>query len=237
MSPLDCQAYRGHLRSDLRPRVEWVTLRLMATTVLRPELSVDTRSGVFDNLMATTYRKVYNMAFRLCGNRADAEDLTQEACFRAYRSFDKYEGNRPFENWIFRIVTRLYLDLLRNRHRRVKVVSYDSRPLQEFEEGPNFEFPDVQPNAETHLLESFFSEDVEAVLALLSEEECKLVTLADIDGIPYSELAEHFGCPVGTIRSRLHRVHKRIRRGLKHVRRGHMGADARERLAHSRAPY
>src|SRR5688572_32095795 len=72
----------------------------------------------FNMLMDETYRKVYNMAYRLVGNRPDAEDLTQEAFYRAYRSFGDYEGDRPFENWIFRIVTRLFLDLLRNRRRR-----------------------------------------------------------------------------------------------------------------------
>ena len=80
----------------------------------------------FNELMEATGRKVYNMAFRLAGNRPDAEDLTQEAFFRAYRSFKDYEGDRPFENWIFRIVTRLYLDLLRNRRRRISAVSYDA---------------------------------------------------------------------------------------------------------------
>ena len=77
----------------------------------------------FNELMDATYKKVYNMAYRLSGSRADAEDLTQEAFFRAYRSFRDYEGDRPFENWIFRIVTRLFLDLLRTRRRRVKSVS------------------------------------------------------------------------------------------------------------------
>src|SRR4051812_24216946 len=79
----------------------------------------------FNDLMAESYKKVYNMAYRLSGNRNDAEDLSQEAFYRAYRSFGDYEGDRPFENWIFRIVTRLFLDLLRNRRRRVKTVSYD----------------------------------------------------------------------------------------------------------------
>src|SRR6478609_8601577 len=83
----------------------------------------------FNELMEETYKKVFNMAYRLSGSRSDAEDLTQEAFFRAYRSFHDYEGDRPFENWIFRIVTRLFLDLLRNRRRRVKSVSYDT-PLQ-----------------------------------------------------------------------------------------------------------
>src|SRR5579864_6145517 len=80
----------------------------------------------FNELMESTYKKVFNMAYRLAGNRPDAEDLTQEAFYRAYRSFPDYEGDKPFENWIFRIVTRLFLDMLRTRRRRVKAVSYDS---------------------------------------------------------------------------------------------------------------
>ena len=77
----------------------------------------------FNELMGETYKKVYNMAYRLSNSRADAEDLTQEAYFRAYRSFRDYEGDKPFENWIFRIVTRLFLDLLRSRRRRVRMCS------------------------------------------------------------------------------------------------------------------
>ena len=60
----------------------------------------------FNELMKASYRKVFNMAYRLSGTRPDAEDLTQEAYYRAYRSFEDYEGDRPFENWIFRIVTK-----------------------------------------------------------------------------------------------------------------------------------
>src|SRR5687768_10473305 len=97
--------------------------RAMSTTVYTLDPRELTR---FNELMNESYRKVYNMAYRLAGNRADAEDLTQEAFYRAYRSFADYEGDRPFENWIFRIVTRLFLDLLRNRRRRIKAVSYDA---------------------------------------------------------------------------------------------------------------
>src|SRR5688572_14354616 len=107
----------------------------------------------FNELLDETYKKVYNMAYRLSGSRADAEDLTQEAFYRAYRSFRDYEGDKPFENWIFRIVTRLFLDLLRNRRRRVKAVSYDA-PLQR-EGGDDslyFDMADDSPNAEQELM-------------------------------------------------------------------------------------
>ncbi len=174
----------------------------------------------FNELMQGTYRKVYNMAFRLSGNRPDAEDLTQEAFFRAYRSFKDYEGDRPFENWIFRIVTRLFLDLLRHRRRRVKSVSYDS-PLQRDGADDNlyFDMADDRPDPEQQMLGQTFSEDLQTVLSSLSTEQRMLVTLADVEGIPYSDIAEMLNKPVGTIRSRLHRTHKLIRTRLEQMRR------------------
>jgi RNA polymerase sigma-70 factor (ECF subfamily) len=160
------------------------------------------------------------MAFRLAGNRSDAEDLTQEAFYRAYRSFRDYEGDRPFENWIFRIVTRLFLDMLRNRRRRVKVVSYDT-PLQNGagDDTLYFDMPDQKPNPEQEMLEGSFSEELQNVMNSLSPEQRMLITLADIEGMPYKEIADLMGKPVGTIRSRLHRTHKLIRAKLEQLRR------------------
>jgi RNA polymerase sigma-70 factor (ECF subfamily) len=173
----------------------------------------------FNELMEGTYRKVYNMAFRLAGNRADAEDLTQEAFFRAYRSFREFEGDRPFENWIFRIVTRLFLDMLRIRRRRIKSVSYDT-PLSNSvgDENLYFEMPDNGCNPEQKVMENSFSEDLQKALNSLSPEQRLLITLADIEGVAYKEIAEILGKPVGTIRSRLHRTHKAIRARLEQIR-------------------
>jgi RNA polymerase sigma-70 factor (ECF subfamily) len=184
--------------------------------------------AMFNELMSATYKKVYNMAYRLAGSRSDAEDLTQEAFYRAYRSFRDYEGDRPFENWIFRIVTRLFLDLLRTRRRRVKAVSYDS-PLHTGggDENLFFEMPDSAPNPEDVLLESTFSEDLQKAMNSLSPEQRLLVTLADIEGVPYKDIAEMLDKPVGTIRSRLHRTHKLIRTRLEQIRRDHQPIGAR----------
>jgi RNA polymerase sigma-70 factor (ECF subfamily) len=195
------------------------------TTKLTPSEQV-----TFNQLMEETYKKVYNMAFRLAGNRSDAEDLTQEAFFRAYRSFRDYEGDRPFENWIFRIVTRLFLDLLRTRRRRVKAVSYDT-PLQTGGNDDNlyFEMPDSAPSPEESMLEGTFSEDLQKALNSLSPEQRLLVTLADIEGVPYKDIADMLGKPVGTIRSRLHRTHKLIRARLEQIRREGHGANAPKR--------
>src|SRR5947199_8624241 len=75
----------------------------------------DSGHSEFENLVARTQRQAYNMAYRMTGNRDDAEDLTQEAYLRAYRSFDKYNRTLPFENWFFRILSNLFVDGLRRK--------------------------------------------------------------------------------------------------------------------------
>src|SRR3989440_11406379 len=69
----------------------------------------------FETLVERTKRQAYNMAYRMTVNREDAEDLTQEAYLRAYRSFDKYNRALPFENWFFRILSNLFVDVLRRK--------------------------------------------------------------------------------------------------------------------------
>jgi RNA polymerase sigma-70 factor (ECF subfamily) len=169
--------------------------------------------------MDGTYKKVFNLAYRLAGNRSDAEDLTQEAYFRAYRSFSEYQGDKPFENWIFRIVTRLFLDLLRTRRRRIQSVSYDAPIARDgADDVLHFEVPDDAPSPEAMLMNSSLSEDLQLVLGSLSPEQQMLITLADIEQIPYKEIAEMLDRPVGTIRSRLHRAHKLMRSRLERLR-------------------
>lgn len=186
----------------------------------------------FEDLMKRTQKKVYNMAYRLSGNAADAEDLTQEAFFRAYRSFDSYEGDKPFENWILRIVTRLYLDLLRHRRRRVQTVSYDN-PLHKDsgEDDLFFEQADDRANPDAVLMDANLGEELEDALRSLPAEQRLVVMLADIDGVPYKDIAEMLDAPVGTIRSRLHRTHKALRQRLAKWEEQHEGHIANLRLS------
>lgn len=168
----------------------------------------------FSKKMASTYRKVYNLAYRLSGNANDAEDLTQEAFVRAFRHFEDYEGDKPFENWIFRIVTRLFLDLRRSRNRRVQTVSYDATWSTDQDETVAFQIADETMSPEKALFDRMFSDELEQVLNLLTPEQRLLVTLADVEGMPHKDIADIIGSPVGTIRSRLHRMHKFLREQL-----------------------
>lgn len=169
----------------------------------------------FGELVEQSYRKVYNLAYRLSGNRQDAEDLTQEAFYRAYRSFGDFEGDKPFENWIFRIVTRLFLDLKRSRRRRIQAVSFDA-PVRApgHDDEISIDVADDGPNPEQTFFFDQMSEELECALSKLKPEHRVMVMLADVQGMPYQEIAEVVGVPVGTVRSRLHRAHKQLRSTL-----------------------
>jgi RNA polymerase sigma-70 factor (ECF subfamily) len=162
--------------------------------------------------MSRSYKKVYNTVYRLCGHRSDAEDLTQEAFYRAYRSFENYQGDKPFENWIMRIASRLFLDLLRNRKRRITTVSFDAPMKKEGCDGEiHLDIPDKSPGPEREVVDSVLSEDLQLALQTLSSDQRYLIQLADIEGLSYQEIAEHLGTPIGTVRSRLHRTHRLLR--------------------------
>ena len=66
-------------------------------------MTLNVQHNEFEKLISRTQRQAYNMAYRMTGNRDDAEDLTQEAYLRAYRSFDKYDRALPFENWFYKV--------------------------------------------------------------------------------------------------------------------------------------
>ena len=72
-------------------------------------------SDEFEQLFQRSYHRAYNAAYRMMGNSTDAEDLTQEAFVRVWASFDRYDRTRPFEGWLFRILSNLAIDRWRRR--------------------------------------------------------------------------------------------------------------------------
>jgi RNA polymerase sigma-70 factor (ECF subfamily) len=181
------------------------------TTTLTPRSD---GTNNFSALIDESYQKVYNMAYRLSGNRQDAEDLTQEACYRAFRSFDDFEGDRPFTNWIFRIVTRLYLDLKRSRSRRVREVSLEVPVVNTSDKELRREPADPRPNPEMELLNGVISEEFQNALNGLSRGQLDLVKMADLTDVDNAEIASRLSLHGGTVRSRLHRAHLQMRNQL-----------------------
>src|SRR5947208_14431725 len=126
----------------------------------------DRAHGEFEALVARTQRQAYNMAYRMTGNRDDAEDLTQEAYLRAYRSFDKYNRALPFENWFFRILSNLFVDGLRRKPKQAPL-SLD-QPLSDSSESEyTLEVPDVEADPEIRIMKDVMDERIKCTLARL----------------------------------------------------------------------
>ena len=168
----------------------------------------------FDDLVQRYHKQAYNIAYRLTGNHADAEDLTQEAFLRAFRFFGHYRRDLPFENWLYRIMSNLFVDELRRRP-KARIHSLDT-PVggDSGESNAYLEIPDSRDNPERVVLHEELDEQIQRALEMLPADFRMTVILADIEGMSYEEISQTMGCSLGTVRSRLHRGRKMLRSRL-----------------------
>ncbi len=160
----------------------------------------------WDDVVEAHSGRVYRLAYRLTGNRHDAEDLTQEVFVRVFRSLSSYTPG-TFEGWLHRITTNLFLDQVRRKARiRFDGLADDAADrLPGREPGP----------AETYEA-SHFDDDVQRALDALLPEFRAAVVLADIEGLTYEEISATLGVKLGTVRSRIHRGRSQLRKALAH---------------------
>ncbi len=168
----------------------------------------------FETLMRRTKRQAFNIAYRMTGNRDDAEDLTQEACLRAFRSFSTYNRKLPFEGWFFRILTNLFIDLMRRRPKQ-KPLSLD-QPVgdEDSDDRMVLQIPDSLSDPERNLMDKVLDERLHRALLELPEMFRTAVLLCDVDGKSYDEIATLMNSSVGTVRSRIHRGRTILRKQL-----------------------
>jgi RNA polymerase sigma-70 factor, ECF subfamily len=170
--------------------------------------------GEFESLVARTQRQAYNMAYRMTGNRDDAEDLTQEAYLRAYRSFDKYDRALPFENWFFRILSNLFVDRLRRRPKQTPLSLNQSLTNADGEDDYTLEVADDSANPETQFLKDIVDERLQDALSGMPKDFRTAVLLCDVEGLSYEEIAKAMGTSIGTVRSRIHRGRLMLRKRM-----------------------
>jgi RNA polymerase sigma-70 factor (ECF subfamily) len=168
----------------------------------------------FDSLVRKCHRQAYNIAYRMAGNHADAEDLTQEAFLRAYRFFDRYNRQMPFENWLYRIISNVFIDEIRKKP-KIRTHSLDQPlPNGNPDSEIRLELPDSTHDPEQMMLQTQLDEPLQKALNSLPYDFRQAVVLADVEGLSYEEIAEVMACSLGTVRSRLHRGRKMLRNKL-----------------------
>lgn len=163
----------------------------------------------FNTLVERYHKQAYNVAYRMAGNHADAEDLTQEAFIRAYRFFGQYRRDLPFESWLYKIMSNVFIDMLR-RKPKAKIRSLDE-PISTEDGETQMELPDPSGGPEEVVLSNDMDRRIQAALNTLPEVFRLTVIYADIEGLSYEEIAEATNTNIGTVRSRLHRGRKLLR--------------------------
>ena len=167
------------------------------------EMAEDTVPS-WDEIVERHSERVYRLAYRLTGNRPDAEDLTQDVFVRVFRSLDRYRPG-TFEGWLHRITTNLFLDKVRRRQR----IRFDA--LSD-ERAARLVSSSAAP--EVAYADRTFDADIELALGELPPEFRVAVVLCDVEGLTYDEIAEITGAKLGTVRSRIHRGRALLREAL-----------------------
>jgi len=170
------------------------------------EPRVDSGTPSWEQIVEEHSDRVFRLAYRLTGNRPDAEDLTQEVFVRVFRSLDSYVPG-TFEGWLHRITTNLFLDQARRKQKiRFDALS-DERADRLTSEAPT---PDAA------YADQRFDDDIERALATLPPDFRAAVVLCDVEGLTYEEIAGILDAKIGTVRSRIHRGRAMLRKALAH---------------------
>jgi RNA polymerase sigma-70 factor (ECF subfamily) len=140
--------------------------------------------------------RVYNVALRVLGDPEDARDATQDAFVSMLRKLSQFRGEAAFTTWLHRVTVNSCYDILRKRRRQ---------PMLRLVSDEDDYMPETGPPVADHADATVDSIDVSRALQLIPEEYRMTLVLADIEDLPYEEIARVLDVPVGTVKSRVHR--------------------------------
>jgi RNA polymerase sigma-70 factor (ECF subfamily) len=142
---------------------------------------------------------LYRVALRLTGNAADAEDLVQETMLRAYRSWERYTRGTNAKGWLLTILRHLFINEYRRKRRHPETVDVDTiEPFALFQEVQ-------EEDPQGAFFDRIVDDEVLRAVDQLPEAFREAVTLSDVEGLSYEEVAKVLDVPVGTVKSRLYR--------------------------------
>ena len=160
------------------------------------------------NLLVKKYQhKVVSLVSRYVNNPGDIPDVAQEAFIKAYRAIPDFRGESAFYTWLYRIAVNTAKNYIVAQGRRPPDMDVDSQDAETYEGAESLH---EVANPENLMLSDEIRAEVAATLAGLPEDLRTAITLREIEGLSYEEIAEVMECPVGTVRSRIFRAREAI---------------------------
>jgi RNA polymerase sigma-70 factor (ECF subfamily) len=169
----------------------------------------------FESYLTPILDAAYGTALRMTRNRDDAEDLVQETALQAFRAFDTFQPETNFKAWFFRILTNLFINKYRKQRRAPQTHDLEDAPaLFLFKQTRNLGWHAWNSDPAALVLGRLEVEDVARAMASLPQDYHIVSTLYFMQEFSYEEIADIVGCPVGTVRSRLHRGRRMLQKAL-----------------------
>lgn len=148
---------------------------------------------------------MYNFAMRLTRNPDDAADLVQDSMLKGFRFFDSFDKGTNCKAWLFRILKNTHINRYRQESKAPETVEYDV--VEEFYD--TIKDSSVETSTlERKIFDETLDDELSTALDNLPEMFRTVVVMCDIEELTYEEIAELLDCPIGTVRSRLHRARK-----------------------------
>ncbi len=156
----------------------------------------------FNELVRTTYRDIYALAYRLTGNRDDAGDVVQDAYVRAYRAIRRFRGDSSFSTWMYRITSNCASTHLSRRTRQRTEELSDDVPIVDLR-------PEQDPSLRAEA--AVLRHHIDRAIRALPERLRQVVVLRDLHDLSHSEIAAELGITTSAAKVRLHRARQRLR--------------------------
>ena len=169
----------------------------------------------FELLVIKYQRKLARLLSRLIRDPAEIEDVTQEAFIKAYRALPAFRGESAFYTWLYRIGINTAKNYLVAMGRRAPTsTEYGADEAEGFDDG--YQLRDIN-TPESELISKQIAQTVNESMAALPDELRTAITLREIEGLSYEEIAEIMNCPIGTVRSRIFRAREAIAEKLRPI--------------------
>ena len=164
-------------------------------------------SAAFDGLVRKHQHRVVSLVGRYIADWSECQDVAQDTFIRAYRAINSFRGDAQFSTWLHRIAVNTAKNHLAASNRRPPTDDIDIGDAEQFDSGTRLRDTDTP---ERQLMRQELETTVMKAVASLPEELRLAISLREVEGLSYEEIAQKMGCPIGTVRSRIFRAREAI---------------------------